>query len=154
MKFCGIFEMHTTFIEQKFQAMMSVTRNVHSNVHFIIDLRLKYICILWPKSKVGFGFSFEFCLLTCLNDVHSEMIKVLGRVPGSHNQKRPNQPLKKDKYHQKIQIQDIYKTIPLKHPNALSKRQYVHILCIKRKNPTPLVNFSKLLVLLKSNLKL
>jgi len=43
---------------------------------------------------------------------------------------------------------------PLKTPKRAFKTQYSHILYMKRIKLTQLVNFSKLLDLLKSNLKL
>jgi len=42
-------------------------------------------------------------------------------LPGSHKQKRPDQPLKKANSTEKSQIRDKYITTPLKHPNALLK---------------------------------
>ena len=44
--------------------------------------------------------------------------------------------------------------VPFKTPKRTFERHNVHILYIKRIKLTPLMNFSKLLVLLKSNLKL
>jgi len=68
-------------------------------------------------------------------------------MPGSHKQKRLDQPLKKPNSTEKRQIHAKYKTTPSKHLNA-------HILYMKKIKLTPLINFSKLLSLLKSNLKL
>jgi len=59
-------------------------------------------------------------------------------------------PLKKPNSTKKSQIHKD----TLKPPKCVFERQYVHILYIKRIKLTPLMNFSKLLVLMKSNLKL
>jgi len=47
-------------------------------------------------------------------------------LPGSHKQKRPDQPSKKPNSTEKSQIQDKYTTTPTKHQNALSKGN-IHI---------------------------
>jgi len=46
---------------------------------------------------------------------------LLPGLPGSHKQKRSDEPLKKAKSHQKSQKQDKYTTTPLKHPNVFLK---------------------------------
>jgi len=78
-------------------------------------------------------------------------------LPGSHQQKRPDQPLKKpEKAPKKPNTQYVHNdTFKTPRPNALLKGIiYIFYLCIKRIKLTPLIDFSNLLALLKSNLKL
>jgi len=75
-------------------------------------------------------------------------------LPGGHKQKRPDQPLKTPNRTKKSQKQDKIQSNISKTPKRAFKTQYTHIFYIKRMKFAPLVNFSKLLVLLKSNLKL
>jgi len=61
-----------------------------------------------------------FPVLVFLNFVKTISTYTTG-LPGSHKQKRPDQPLKKQNSTEKSQIHDKYTTTPLKHPNAVLK---------------------------------
>jgi len=75
-------------------------------------------------------------------------------LPGSHMQKRPDQPLKQPISTEKKPNTRWIHDDTFETPNCTFERHNLHILYIKRVRLIPLMNFSKLLVLLKSNLKL
>jgi len=73
-------------------------------------------------------------------------------LPGSHKQKRPDQPLKQVKQRRKKPNTRLVHNNTSTAPKRAFERQYLYILYITRIKISPLMNFLKLLILLKRNL--